>query len=276
MIPVVEELQRRRAATTPTGGRWRSAPASAATRRSSPPPPTSPPRGSPSGRGADRLRRLPQGRAAGHDPDLDRAWPPATSLSATSCSEEDRCPTRSSNRRCGRSSRSRPTTRSAPAARRVIEAGLPALPAVDDDGRFAGIFGEREFMAALFPGYVGELASAAMISRYDRRDDRAPRAVRERADPPLPDHRPRRRRGRLLRHPAGRALPSPPGPDRPDRDRGQGARRRHPQRLLPGARREAVGGGSVVFASGRLNRGDGGRVRPQIRLCPRAWADRSA
>jgi CBS domain-containing protein len=52
-----------------------------------------------------------------------------------------------------------------PAARRVIEAGLPGLPAVEEDGRFAGIFGEREFMAALFPGYVGQLASAAMISR---------------------------------------------------------------------------------------------------------------
>ncbi len=52
-----------------------------------------------------------------------------------------------------------------PAARRVIDEGLPALPAVEEDGRFAGIFGEREFMAALFPGYVGELASAAMVSR---------------------------------------------------------------------------------------------------------------
>lgn len=52
-----------------------------------------------------------------------------------------------------------------PAARRVIDLGLPALPAVEDDGRFAGIFGEREFLAALFPGYVGELKSAAMISR---------------------------------------------------------------------------------------------------------------
>jgi len=52
-----------------------------------------------------------------------------------------------------------------PAARRVIDAGLRALPAVEIDGRFAGIFGEREFMQALFPGYVGELASAAMISR---------------------------------------------------------------------------------------------------------------
>jgi CBS domain-containing protein len=52
-----------------------------------------------------------------------------------------------------------------PAARRVIELGLPALPAVEDDGRFAGIFGEREFLTALFPGYVRELASGAMISR---------------------------------------------------------------------------------------------------------------
>lgn len=52
-----------------------------------------------------------------------------------------------------------------PAARRVTELELPALPAVEADGRFAGIFGEREFLAALFPGYVGELGSAAMISR---------------------------------------------------------------------------------------------------------------
>src|SRR5919106_6718015 len=52
-----------------------------------------------------------------------------------------------------------------PAARRVIEAHLPALPVVDDEGEFAGIFGEREFMAALFPGYVAELASAAVVSR---------------------------------------------------------------------------------------------------------------
>lgn len=70
-----------------------------------------------------------------------------------------------------------------PAARRVIEAGLPALPAVEADGRFAGIFGEREFMAALFPGYMGELASAAMVSRsvdetIERRSDCAAMPIR--------------------------------------------------------------------------------------------------
>lgn len=51
------------------------------------------------------------------------------------------------------------------AARRVLETDLPALPAVESDGRFAGIFGEREFMTALFPGYFGELGTARMISR---------------------------------------------------------------------------------------------------------------
>jgi CBS domain-containing protein len=70
-----------------------------------------------------------------------------------------------------------------PAARRVIDADLPALPAVETDGSFAGIFGEREFMAALFPGYVGELGSAAMVSRsvdetIERRADCAVQPIR--------------------------------------------------------------------------------------------------
>jgi len=70
-----------------------------------------------------------------------------------------------------------------PAARRVVAEDLPALPAVERDGSFLGIFGEREFMQALFPGYVGELASAAMVSRsvdetIERRADCAEQPVR--------------------------------------------------------------------------------------------------
>ena len=51
------------------------------------------------------------------------------------------------------------------AAQKVVEAELPAQPVVDEEARFQGIFGEREFMNALFPGYVGELTSARMVSR---------------------------------------------------------------------------------------------------------------
>ena len=51
------------------------------------------------------------------------------------------------------------------ATRKVIDSGLPALPVVDEADKFAGIFGEREFMAALFPGYMNELGSSAMIKR---------------------------------------------------------------------------------------------------------------
>ena len=40
---------------------------------------------------------------------------------------------------------------------------LPALPVVDYAGRLTGIFGEREFIAALFPQYVGTLRSAAFV-----------------------------------------------------------------------------------------------------------------
>lgn len=50
------------------------------------------------------------------------------------------------------------------AARSLIEAGLPALPVIGDDGSLVGIFGEREFVAALFPGYLSELKSAAFVS----------------------------------------------------------------------------------------------------------------
>jgi CBS domain-containing protein len=66
------------------------------------------------------------------------------------------------------------------AARAVVESGLPALPAVEADGSFAGIFGEREFMGALFPGYLRELGSSAMISRsLDETIERREACVRE-------------------------------------------------------------------------------------------------
>jgi CBS domain-containing protein len=47
----------------------------------------------------------------------------------------------------------------------IVDSGLPALPVVDRGGRLAGIFGEREFMSALFPGYVGELRFAGFVSK---------------------------------------------------------------------------------------------------------------
>jgi CBS domain-containing protein len=51
------------------------------------------------------------------------------------------------------------------AVRDILDSGLPALPVVDDRGKFAGIFGEREFMAALFPGYVRELRFAGFVPK---------------------------------------------------------------------------------------------------------------
>jgi CBS domain-containing protein len=46
----------------------------------------------------------------------------------------------------------------------LLESGLPALAVVDRDERFVGIFGEREFMTAAFPGYLKELKFAGFIS----------------------------------------------------------------------------------------------------------------
>jgi CBS domain-containing protein len=70
---------------------------------------------------------------------------------------------------------SRPLVRDAPvvptgatveeAVRAILDSGLPAVPVVDDKGNVAGVFGEREFLAALFPGYVGELRFAGFVTR---------------------------------------------------------------------------------------------------------------
>ena len=51
------------------------------------------------------------------------------------------------------------------AVRHVLASGLPALPVAGDDDRFCGIFGEREFMGALFPGYLKELKYAGFVPR---------------------------------------------------------------------------------------------------------------
>jgi CBS-domain-containing membrane protein len=61
------------------------------------------------------------------------------------------------------------------AVQRILEEDLPALPVVEEGGKFAGVFGEREFMEALFPGYMKELRSARMISR--RMDEAIDRRV---------------------------------------------------------------------------------------------------
>ena len=51
------------------------------------------------------------------------------------------------------------------AVRQLLDSGLPALPVVDERGHFAGVFGEREFMRALFPGYLDELKGAGFLRR---------------------------------------------------------------------------------------------------------------
>ena len=51
------------------------------------------------------------------------------------------------------------------AVRQVLGSDLPALPVVDERERFAGIFGEREFMTALFPGYLDQLKGAGFLRR---------------------------------------------------------------------------------------------------------------
>jgi CBS domain-containing protein len=61
------------------------------------------------------------------------------------------------------------------AIRRLLDSDLPALPVIDAGRRYAGIFGEREFMAAVFPGYVTELRGAAFLTHsidaaLERRD----------------------------------------------------------------------------------------------------------
>ena len=51
------------------------------------------------------------------------------------------------------------------AVRQLLETDLPALPVVARSGKLCGIFGEREFFGALFPGYLGDLSYAGFVPR---------------------------------------------------------------------------------------------------------------
>jgi CBS domain-containing protein len=47
----------------------------------------------------------------------------------------------------------------------LLATDLPALPVVDERERPVGIFGEREFLGAVFPGYLKELKHAGFVRR---------------------------------------------------------------------------------------------------------------
>jgi CBS-domain-containing membrane protein len=47
----------------------------------------------------------------------------------------------------------------------VLSAGVPALPVVDARERFVGVFGEREFIHAVFPKYFDALGSAGFVPK---------------------------------------------------------------------------------------------------------------
>ena len=51
------------------------------------------------------------------------------------------------------------------AVQRILDSGLPALPVVDGRDRLVGIFGEREFVGALFPQYFNELHFAGFVPK---------------------------------------------------------------------------------------------------------------
>jgi CBS-domain-containing membrane protein len=51
------------------------------------------------------------------------------------------------------------------AVRAVLASDLPALPVIDESDRLFGIFGEREFLEAVFPGYLKELKHAGFVKR---------------------------------------------------------------------------------------------------------------
>ena len=68
------------------------------------------------------------------------------------------------------------------ATRALLDSELPALPVVDGRERLVGVFGEREFLGAVFPGYVKELKHAGFVRRsldeaLEKRDECRPETV---------------------------------------------------------------------------------------------------
>jgi CBS domain-containing protein len=57
------------------------------------------------------------------------------------------------------------TTPVADAVRCLLDTDLSAVPVVDEREQLSGIFGEREFLGAVFPGYLAELHSAGFVPR---------------------------------------------------------------------------------------------------------------
>jgi CBS domain-containing protein len=51
------------------------------------------------------------------------------------------------------------------AVAQIVDARVPALPVVNPRDKLLGIFGEREFIGALFPGYLQQLGFAGFVPR---------------------------------------------------------------------------------------------------------------
>ena len=67
------------------------------------------------------------------------------------------------------------------AVRAVLDHNLPAVPVVESDGTLAGVFGEREFLEALFPRYFSQLKSAKFVSKaLDEALEKRAGCIRER------------------------------------------------------------------------------------------------
>jgi CBS-domain-containing membrane protein len=59
----------------------------------------------------------------------------------------------------------RDTDELAEAVRAVLASDVPALPVVDAADRYVGLFGEREFIGAIFPQYLQTLGYAGFVPR---------------------------------------------------------------------------------------------------------------